>query len=271
MIDASTPDGRGQDRPNDAEPFFPSEGSFNTVVPLSEVGRAPAPSPLVRTKAADSGKPAEAAWAREAHRAGLKEEEETTLVPARSGGVRGARRSWVVTAAVITLSVAAGLASGTYLIWSSQRAPQAQTSAQAAPEAPSLPPAPAPEATPAPVAEQVEAVTKVEQVNEPVKDERPREVAKAEKSDEVARAPKHEPPLRANDAPRAERATRAEAEAREVTAAPKPARSQSPAPARTRVVTAERRPPATPPSSARSLPISSPPPSAKSRKVIQWP
>jgi hypothetical protein len=260
MIDASTADGREQDRPNDAEPFFPSEGTFNAVVPLSEIGRAPVPAPLVRTDAADVGKPAEAVWAREAHRAGVKEEE-TTLVPTRAG-VRGVRRSWVVPAAVITLSVAAGLASGTYLIWSSQRAPQAQSSAQAATEAPSLPPAP--------VAEQKEAVAKVEQVKEPVKDEKPREVAKAEKSDEAAPAPKHEPPLRTTNEPRAERATRNATEAREVTPAPKPARSQSAAAPRPRVVIAAKQPPA-PATSERNLPISSPPSNAKSRKVIQWP
>src|SRR5215208_6345330 len=116
MNNASTPGGRGQDRPNDAGPFFPSEGSFNPVVPLSELGHAPAP--LQTVDAADVGRPAEAAWAREEHRArraGRKEEEETTLVPTRA---LAARQPWAVTAAVIALSVAAGLASGAYLIWS---------------------------------------------------------------------------------------------------------------------------------------------------------
>jgi hypothetical protein len=255
MNNASTVDGGEQERPTDAEPFFPSEGAFNTVVPLSEIGHAPAP--LVPFDPADVGRPAEAAWAREAHRAGVKEEEETTLVPGRMGGVRGVRRSWVVKTGVIALSVAAGLASGTYLIWSSKRAPEAHASSHVTAEAPPLPPAP--EATPA--AEQREAVAKVEKVSE---------VAKAEKPVEVAHASKEAPPARPTTAPRAERATRAAAEARELAPAPKPARNQSAAPARPRVTTTAKQTPA-PPSSERALPISAPPSNAKSRKVIQWP
>jgi hypothetical protein len=267
MNNASTADGRGQDRPNDGEPFFPSEGAFNPVVPLSEIGRAPAPAPLSRTDGADAGRPAEAAWAREAHRPGWKDEEETTLVPAR--GVRGVQQSWAVTATVIVLSVAAGLASGTYLIWSSRRAPEPQTPAQVAAEAPTLQPAPATDATPAPAAVQEEANTKVEKVNETVRDETPREVAKAGKPSEAPRAPKEAPqPERPANAARAERTTRESAEAREVTPAPKPARTQSAAPSRPRVTTAAKQPPAP---SERSLPISAPPSNARSRKVIQWP
>lgn len=262
MNNASTADGRGQERPDEAEPFFPSEGSFNTVVPLSEIGRAPVPAPLVPVDAGNVGRPAEAAWARKAHRAGWKDEEETTLIPGGAGGVRRGRQSWAVTAAVIILSVAAGLASGTYLIWSAQHAPLAQTSAQVAAEAPSLPPAP--------VVEQVEAVTKVEKVKESPKDEKAGEVAKAEKPVEVAPAPKEAPPSRPATAPRAERATRDAAEARETAPAPKPARSQSAASSRPRVTTVEKQSPA-PTAPARGLPVSSPPPSAKSRKVIQWP
>lgn len=256
MNNASTPDGRGQERPNDAEPlpFFPSEGSFNAVVPLSEIGHLPT------VDAANVGKPAEAAWAREAHRAHVKEEDET-LVPSRRRRARRARPSWLVTASVIALSVAAGLASGTYLIWSAQRAPEAQASAPPAAEAPSLPP-------PAPVAEQVEAETNVEPAHEPVPAEKPREVAKAERSDEAAPAPKPEPPARTPSAPRAERPARSVAEPKETTPAPKPERPRN-APARPRLTTAERQPPATP--AARTLPVSSPPPSAKSKKVIQWP
>lgn len=252
MNNASTPDGRGQGRPNDAEPlpFFPSEGTFNAVVPLSELGHAP--TPLVPFDAANVGKPAEAFWAREAHRAHLKEEDET-LVPSRVRRARRARPSWLVTASVIVLSVAAGLASGTYLIWSAQRAPEAQASA------PSLPPAP--------VAEQVEAERNVEPANEPVRVEKPREVAKTERSDEVAPAPKTEPHARTSSASRAERSARTVAEPKETTPAPKPAPPRS-APSRARLTTAEQQPP-TPP--ARTLPVSSPPPSAKSKKVIQWP
>jgi hypothetical protein len=252
MNNASTPDGRGQDRPNDAGPFFPSEGSFNPVVPLSELGHAPAA--LTSVEAADVGLPVEAAWAREeyrARRAGPKEEEETTLVPARA---RGARQPWAVTAAVIALSVLAGLASGTYLIWSSQRAPVAA-------EAPGLPPAPAPA--------QGEADRNVEKVDEPARAEQPGEVAKAEQPDAVAHAPRREPPVRTADAPRAERTARAVAEPRELTPAPKPTRAQSaPTTTRPRLATAEKQPPAP---AERTAPVSSPPPSAKPKKVIQWP
>ncbi|MFL6337307.1 MAG: hypothetical protein ACJ754_28745 [Pyrinomonadaceae bacterium] len=255
MNNAPTPDGRGQDRPNDAEPLFPSEGSFNPVVPLSEVGHGPAP--LTHVNPADVGKPAEAAWAREAHRARLKEEE--TLVPARAARARRARQSWFAAAAVIALSVVAGLASGTYLIWSSQRAHEAQTPARVEAEAPSLPPAPA--------VEQEKAVAKVERPNESAKVEKPSEVAKAEKPEEVSHAPKPAQPPQ--PAPRTERPTRAAAEPKEV-AAPQPARVRSAASSRPRVTTAEKRPPA-PQTAERTPPISSPPPTAKSRKVIQWP
>jgi hypothetical protein len=259
MSNASTPGGLGQDRPNDAGPFFPSEGSFNPVVPLSELDHSPAPLPAV--DAADVGGPAEAAWAREeyrARRAGPKEEEETTLVPARA---RGARRPWAVTAVVIALSIAAGLASGAYLTRSSRRAPEAQTSATVAADAPALPPAPAPV--------QVEADRNVEQVNEPARAEKPSEVAKVEQSDAVAPAPRREPPVRTADAPRAERTARAVAEPKELTPAPKPARAQgAPPTTRPRLATAEKQ---TPAPAERTLPVSSPPPSAKPKKVIQWP
>ncbi|MET0649644.1 MAG: hypothetical protein ABW208_23780, partial [Pyrinomonadaceae bacterium] len=182
MNNASTADGRGQDGPNDAEPFFPSEGTFNAVVPLSEVGRAPVVhAPLRPVDAADVGNPSEAAWARDAHGAGLKEEEETTLVPARRGRARGttvpgARRSWVFPASVIALSIMAGLASGSYLIWSSQRAPEAQETAtsDAAPrveaEVPTLQTADAP--TPAPVVEEVKADAKSERTDDAAKTEK---------------------------------------------------------------------------------------------------
>jgi cytoskeletal protein RodZ len=263
MNEAPTPDGRGQDRPRDAEPFFPSEGTFNPVVPLSEIGRRPANLPAVDP--ADVGRPAEAAWAREAHRARLKEEEET-LVPARNRRARGVRRPWLVPASVIALSVAAGLASGSYLIWSSQRAQQSQPPARVAAEATA--PAPAPDASPAPAAEQEAAATKSEKAGEPARDERPGEVAKAEKSSGPAPAKgaqRQEPPP-PQPAPRAERAARAAAaEAKEATPAPKPARTQSAPTPRPRVSTAETHPP------ARTPPISSPPPSARSKKVIQWP
>jgi hypothetical protein len=257
LSNAPTPEGRGQERPNDAEPLFPSEGPFNPVVPLSEIGDAHAPVTLPTVDPADVGKPAEAAWAREAHRARLKEDEET-LVPPRAARAPKGRPSWLVPAFVVALSVVAGLASGTYLIWSSQRAREAPTPAQVATETQALPPAPP--------AEQAEASTKVEKVEEPSKDEKPAEVAKAEKP--VAPAPKQQPPPQ--PAPRAERVTRAAAETREVTPAPKPARERSAATTRTRPTTLAQQPPRAA-AAERTLPISSPPPTAKSKKVIQWP
>ena len=249
MNNAATPDNRGQERPHDAEPLFPSEGSFNTVVPFSEIDAAHTPAPLVPVNPSDVGRPAEADWAREAHRAARKEEEETTLVPLRAGGARPARPPWVTTAGVIVLAVLTGVASGTYLSWYSKRAAEPQGSAQAAAEAPPPQPAPTTTATPAPVVEKAEASNesaKVERSNEVVKVEKPRE------------------------APRPAPTPRATAEAREVKPAPKPARTQTAAQPRPRVTTAERRPPA-PPSTERAPPISSPPPTARSKKVIQWP
>ena len=251
MNDTPTPGGRGPEGTQDAEPLFPSEGSFNSVVPLSEIGEAHGFPPLRPVDPADVGRPAEAAWAREAHRAKLKEEE--TLVPVRAGGARGARPSWVTTAAVIALSVAAGLASGTYLIWSAQRPPEPQRSPHVTAEAPTLQPAPSHAATPAPVAE------KVERVNE---------AAEGESSDEVVKAERPREGARPAPTPRAERVTRA-VEAREVTPAPRPARTQSATSSRTRPTAVVQ--PTQPPPSARSLPISSPPPTATSKKVIQWP
>lgn len=253
MSNAPTPEGRGQERPHDAEPLFPSKGPFNPVVPLSEIGEALPPLTLRAVDPADVGKPAEAAWAREAHRARLKEDEET-LVPSRAARAQRGRRSWLVPAAVVAVSVLAGLASGTYLIWSSQRAREATPPAQVATESP----APSPAAQP-------EASTKVEKVKEPLKDEKPAEVAKAEKP--VAPSPKPSPSPQPE--PRAERVTRAEV--KEATPAPKPARTQNaPPPSRPRLSAAEKQPPKVA-SSERALPISSPPPSARSKKVIQWP
>lgn len=279
MNNAPTAGGRGTEGPHEPEPFFPSEGTFHPVVPLSEVGRETRPAPLPTVKAADAGKPAEASWAREAHRAALKDEEEATLVPKRRSGARGAGRSWFAPAVVIALSVLAGLASGTYLIRSTQRGAGAQppapvqSPAQAAAGAPSLPPAS--EATPAPVAEAVVAETKVEKVKEAAAEDKSGEgesgeVANAEKPREGARpaATVESPSPRPAPPARAERPARAASEAREVAPAPKPSRGESAPPARTRATAAAKRPPAP---SARALPVSDPPPSSKSRKVIQWP
>ncbi len=134
MSDASTAHGTEPAEPITQEPFFPSEGDFNTVVPLSQVARAP----FAAERSGDDGRPAEAAWAREdrrgnavAKRGARGVEEEETLVPARGVRRRGAgvgsrpgagRRPWTVTAAAVLLSVLAGVAAGSYLVWSKRPA-----------------------------------------------------------------------------------------------------------------------------------------------------
>lgn len=265
MNNAPTADGGGTEAPRDAEPFFPSEGTFNAVVPLSDIEGEPTRAPLVPVDAADVGQPSEAAWAREAHRAALKDEEETTLVPKRRPVATGGRPAWFVPAVVIWLSIMAGLFSGVYLIRSTQRAAVSPTPAQVAAETPSLPPAAAP--TPAPVVEEVRAEAEVEKVSEPAAGDKSGEVAKAESPREAARPAAADEPTPSRPAPPT-RTARAAAEAREVAPAPKPVRAESATPARTRATAAAKRQPATP---ARTLPVSDPPPSAKSRKVIQWP
>ena len=290
MTNASTPHGREPFEPTDGEPFFPSEGSFSTVVPLSEVGRAPAPP----KGGADAGRPVEAEWAIKERRArprGGKEEEEETLVPARAnktvGSARalrpeGARQSWAVTAVALVLSVTAGLIAGVYLLGTSQRAPEAWRPAppaeeaaaeQAAPEAPMPPPT---AAAPPPAADAAASTD----ANPGKSDEEARAKEEEARAKEAPPAPaeprKHVPaaetsPRRAEAAePRAERAARAPAETRESTPAPKPTRTQSAASARTPSATAERRPQKAA-ASGRSLPVSAPPPSARPKTVIQWP
>ncbi|HLM59076.1 MAG TPA: hypothetical protein VK422_23430, partial [Pyrinomonadaceae bacterium] len=86
---ASGAEGRGQVGRGEAEPFFPSEGNFNAVVPLSGRGEE-------------------------------EQEDETTLVPARvarrSAHEPHARKrveqSWAILAAAVVLSAVAGAAAG---------------------------------------------------------------------------------------------------------------------------------------------------------------
>jgi hypothetical protein len=269
MTNASTAGGGGHERPDDAEPFFPSEGSFNAVVPLSEVARAPA----VRGGGPDAGQPAEAAWARAARRAEAKEEEETTLVPARDARARGRGSAWGLTAVALVLSVAAGVAAGAYLVWSAQPtaapAVEANAATQTAPQ-PETQTATATTETPAVEANAEKSNAIVE--DEKTADEKAAEVFKGKRSSEVARAPKeaNEAKTRATEpAPsRAERPARPASEERETAAKPAPRQSNAAPRAR---VTAASKPPHTASTSARALPISTPPPSAKSKKVIQWP
>src|SRR3712207_3306878 len=105
----------------EAEPLFPSEGTFSAVVPLSQVrdGRVAAKDSAVTSSAKNSAV-ASAAAPKES-------EEEATLVPARLSRATRARRAsaqgrdvkakrggrgWLVPAAAVLLSVTAGVAAG---------------------------------------------------------------------------------------------------------------------------------------------------------------
>lgn len=288
MSDASTTHGSEPAEPIKPEPLFPSEGVFSTVVPLSQVAHAP----YTAERSADDGRPAEAAWARQdrrgtgvARRGARGVDEEETLVPTRAGRRRGAhvgsrpdagQRPWTVTAAAVLLSVLAGVAAGSYLVWSKRPVglnapPAAETASQEV--AADIPP-PAPAAPPAveaePVApEQPEHATAAAAATE-AKPERSVETSsRAEKST----PPAPEPATRSAAQPRA-RTERAAPDATTTTPAPRPARNETPprseASPRRAATTAERRPtrPAAP---VRQLPVSAAPPSSKPKTVIQWP
>ena len=275
MSDASTSHGSEPNEPARREPLFPSEGEFSAVVPLSEVGRAP----VSAERTPDDARPAEAGWAREAHRGtaltkrGAKAfEEEETLVPSRSKRERrvgddtrpGARRrAWPVTTAAVVLSVLAGVAAGSYLVWSKRPAvvnrPEtrevandinAHATAAAPPAEVAAPPAPDLNAR--------VADAKTEGPPEP--SARP-----AKSTPTTVEPPAREAALTREAAPTRPRAERAAAV---VAPAPKPSRAD--APARSDATDAERRQ-ARRAVSRRDLPVSAPPPSARSKTVIQWP
>ncbi len=128
MKEASTaderkrPDESGANKEESGTPvlFFPSEGNFSAVVPLSEVRMVP--ESLINAPAQRAA--AESLITRAASQGHIQDEqEEATLVPGRAGrstasAVRpaGGRPSWTVMMAALTLSVAAGLTAGIYLI-----------------------------------------------------------------------------------------------------------------------------------------------------------
>lgn len=296
MSDASTARGGEPTEPITPQPLFPSEGDFSTVVPLSQVGRAP----VVAGKTAGDGRPAEADWARRerrgariARRDAKAVEEEETLVPTRARERREARadsrrgagqRHWPVTAVAVLLSVLAGVAAGSYLVWSKRPVAVSPTAQEAAAEIPS-PAAEAPPAEPvAPPAEEVAdaplpggeeiAAGPVEEAA-PVAPEAPARAAdsKDEKSAQPpTRAAKNTTPP-AESATRDDRATRARPERAAPAApdaAPAPRAARNPAPPRRAATNAGPRP-TRPATSGRRLPVSAPPPSAKSKTVIQWP
>ncbi|MDT7690015.1 MAG: hypothetical protein QOE46_2774 [Acidobacteriota bacterium] len=138
MTNAPETQGRKPGEQTDAAPFFPSEGRFSTVVPLSQVGETQAASSEAQASSLE-------AQASSSKSAGEPEEhEETTLVPARTGhahGLSAARasagsisvahagaayalrpkgftQSWPVTTVAVVLSVVAGLIAGAYLVGS---------------------------------------------------------------------------------------------------------------------------------------------------------
>ena len=267
--------------------FFPSEGNFNAVVPLSEIDTdsespvaAPAPmhtalSPSVRASTKER-----------AH----DEQEEATLVPARAARTAHAfrpatrRPSWPVMITALALSLAAGLAAGVYLIKSSMpvqlQAPASMTedaaheAAAAADTTNSQPTQVASESRPE---ARPQAETNLDAVASDVDTE-----VSAEKTNRDPNAPKR---VTAADAPssRAERTSDASpAKASVADRTPErparkapPSTTNTPAPTeatRTRRATSVPERPPVLRAPERSLPVSSPPPSsAKSKRVIQWP
>lgn len=255
--------------PAEAEPLFPSEGTFSAVVPLSQVREGQV---SVRDSAPE------------------EPEDETTLVPSRVSPAARARRvsarrdgrttrggrHWLTMTAAVLLSVTAGVAAGAYMVWTRQErqtTPPVTRAADAA--APSQPaseatqPEPAQEAAPeaaeasAPSAEVVkversESAETSAEVGKPEPTSRREAEAERRTSEAERRAPEA--------GPRAARRARANAE--EVEAAPKPGRAETAA--RRQASPSKPKPNATA-AAGRALPVSSPPPSAKTRTVIQWP
>lgn len=262
MKNASWAEGREHDEHAKAEPLFPSDGRFNAVVPLSQLDDATAPS-------------------REAL-APEEPEEETTLVPARRNRAtrpthtprakRGVEQSWPFLAAVLTLSVVAGLAAGAYMIRSlrpsethSAGPPAAGIASESADKAivtqPAAEPPTAPTSGPSPQTEQNRLAAAPVATEAPAKPDAnvesrgapPRPRKSSPQADEMAadRNQETKPRTRARAAEEAQPAPRLARTAAAPRRAERPARAA-----------------ATP---ERNLPISTPPPSAKPRKVIQWP
>ena len=293
MTNAPGTGNRGTDGGMNAEPLFPSEGTFSAVVPLSQIdGTDDVPAEEVARGAAEENAVE-----------GNEDEDEATLVPSRltharaashvslratprgdSGANRaadlrpkGGGQPWLVTAAVLLISIIAGATAGAYLIGSRNTQDAGRQPAPAEVAAPSdnvaaevtrpAPPAAAP--TPGPAAH--EAVGTNEGGETSAKASAEREAAPAPKpapdaAHEETRAPEPAPRRVTAAEPRAGRPTRAEADAAETRPAPKPARRPDAEPRPRETVAAKRAPAA-----ARTLPVSAPPASAKSKKVIQWP
>lgn len=288
MEKTSEAEGRGRRGDAKADHFFPSDGQFSRVVPLSQAGDELVPSAQTGNEiaaSADTSAPDEP-----------DERDEATLVPMRvsrnasrfqvSRPKKGVEQSWVFTAAVLALSVVAGVAAGAYMIRSQRPAetfrPDASNVEAAAVNGgggkviaaePAEQPVPQASATSPQTEPQTEhdkltsATTTAAAPTTPVVAD-----TKVESVNASASTPKASP--RAADAtarraaetePRAERPARAASEARDAAPAPRPTRSDAAPRHADRPATANAAPP------ERSLPISSPPPSARPKKVIQWP
>jgi hypothetical protein len=292
MSNASTASGREEADARDIEEsgapiMFPHEGNFSAVVPLSEVGDAPVSHPA----AIVYGEDAESFIARRDAQNSHDEHEEVTLVPGRVGRpvvtfrTRIGRPSWPVTIAALTLSLAAGLTAGIYLI-KSARPVEIQTPAAVAEsvstEAVAATVAPVPQPTAAASESRLTpGHTSATNTDADVTAHVGNVEARLDKSGSDLSIPKHGPTA---DAPsghsrRSTEATPTRATLNEqpserpdrkgpsVTSNP-PARREAVA-TRRATVAAERPPVLRAPE--RSLPVSSPPAATKSKKVIQWP
>lgn len=293
MSNASTAGGRGHadardDEESGAPILFPREGNFSAVVPLSEVGNVPesyraAPALVEATRSLVE---------RGAARDGQDEHEEVTLVPGRVGRpllgrkVTVGRPSWPVTIAALTLSVAAGLIAGAYLIKSGRpvelRTPAAvavDVSTEAAVGA-TLAPAPQPTA----VASESRLIPSPKPETDPGTDMNTTAVDDGARLDKIGRDLSIPKRGSAVNTPSGRDGRSTEASSARLTIAEKPSERPdrkgpsvtSNAPAKREAVTNRRatgvveRPPVLR-APERSLPVSSPPAATKSKKVIQWP
>jgi cytoskeletal protein RodZ len=291
MKNASGAEGQGQGERTKAELFFPSDGEFNTVVPLSQAGAAAAPSDISIPAAKPESRVEHER--REEHER-PEEQEETTLISARRGrgtrtahaprARRGGEQSWVFMAAVLFLSVAAGVAAGAYMI-RSQRPAEAYR-----PPPPAAVDAPADAEVGKAIVTEPASETSTAQISEPAPESdgdtlttepepaatSPVPAPPSEPVTKVERASVSAPPSK--PAPKAaEPAERrvAEAEPRTARRVSATAGDASPAPRPTRAAAAPRRAERTTSVTVKTRVqpplISTPPPSARSKKVIQWP
>jgi hypothetical protein len=292
MSNASTADGLGHadardDEESGAPILFPREGNFSAVVPLSEVGNVPesyrvAPTPVEANRSL---------VARGAARDGQDEHEEVTLVPGRVGRpllgrkVTVGRPSWPITIAALTLSVAAGLTAGAYLI-KSGRPVEMQTPAAVAEDVSTeavgatLAPAPQPTA----VASESRLIPSPPREADPGTDMNTTAVDAGAGLDKTGRDLSIPKRGSAVNTPPGQGGRSTEASSARLTIAEKPSERPdrkgpsvtSNPPAKREAVTTRRATgvvehPLVLRAPERSLPVSTPPAATKSKKVIQWP